>query len=290
MPAMADANQQPEAWLETPKGDHWPVQGNCAIGRSITNQIVLPENKVSRRHAIIHSQGAHEYWLVDLGSSNGTYLNGRRVSQPTRLQDRDQVSVGDAVLAFRQRTTPAATLSGVNDATITEIRRAHCWLLLADIVGSTQISRKLAAQDLSMMIGQWLGWSKELVERHQGVINKFLGDGFFAYWNETAPPAVIANALKELREAQERAQPHFRVVVHYGEVAMGGASLGEESLVGAAVNMIFRIEKLAGSMGESRLMSLDAQKLLAPHLQTTAVGEHELQGFSGKHPYYSFDA
>jgi len=286
---MADGQQQPEAWLESTKGEKWPIIGNCAIGRSLSNQIVLPESKVSRRHAIVHSQGAHEYWLVDLGSSNGTYLNGRRVSQPTRLQDRDQVTVGDAQMSFRQRTSPTATLSGINDATITEIRRGHCWLLLADIVGSTEISRKLTAQDLSMMIGQWLGWSKEVIERNQGVINKFLGDGFFAYWSDTVPPSMISRALKELREGQERAAPQFRVVVHYGEVAMGGASLGEESLVGSAVNMVFRIEKLASALGESRLMSHDAQTLLASHLETLQVGQHELQGFSGKNPYYTFE-
>ena len=285
---MADANQQAEAWVESTKGESFPILANCAVGRSLNNQIVLPEAKVSRRHAIIHSQGAHEYWLVDLGSANGTYLNGRRVAQPTRLQDRDQINIGDSVLAFRQRNSPTATLTGINDATITEIRRGHCWLLLADIVGSTQISRKLPAQELSMMIGQWLAWSKELVERNNGAINKFLGDGFFAYWSETTAPAVIGKALTELREGQDRAQPNFRVVLHYGEVAMGGASLGEESLVGSAVNMVFRIEKLASGLGESRLMSEAAQKLLAPYIPAAAIGDHELQGFAGKDPFYSF--
>jgi adenylate cyclase len=285
---MPDGVEQAEAWMESSAGESWAVGANSSIGRSLNNQVVLPESKVSRRHAIIHSQGQHEYWLVDLGSSNGTYLNGRRVSQPTRLQDRDQVTIGDSRLTFRQKHTPTASLSAVNDATITEIRHGRCWLLLADIVGSTQISRQLTPQDLSMMIGQWLAWSKEVIERNNGAINKFLGDGFFAYWDDKTSPETLARTLKELREGQDRAQPVFRVVLHYGDVAMGGASMGEESLVGSSVNMVFRIEKLASALGESRLMSKAAQTLLAPHLPTTSVGEHELQGFAGKETYYSF--
>jgi hypothetical protein len=43
----------------------------------------------------------------------------------------------------------------------------------------------------------------------------------------------------------------FRVVIHLEPVAVGGvASMGEESLIGKEVNFIFRLEKLAGSLGE----------------------------------------
>src|SRR5262249_23316782 len=131
-------------------------------------------------------------------------------------------------------------------------------------------------------------WSKELIERNHGAINKFLGDGFFAYWTEQTDAPTIARALGELRIGQNRAEPAFRVVLHYGEVAMGGASLGEESLVGSAVNMVFRIEKLAGAIGESRLMSEAAHRLLTAHMEIKPVGNYELQGFTGQEPYYAF--
>ena len=65
------------AWLELQDGSQKPIGNSCSIGRSDTNQIVLADSKVSRRHSIVHSQGEKEFWLVDLGSSNGTYLNGR---------------------------------------------------------------------------------------------------------------------------------------------------------------------------------------------------------------------
>ena len=89
----SDSTTPPQAWLEASVGTPTPVRGTCSIGRSATNEVVLPDDKVSRRHAMINAQGLGEFWLVDLGSSNGTYLNGRRVSQPSRLNDGDSIEI-----------------------------------------------------------------------------------------------------------------------------------------------------------------------------------------------------
>src|SRR5438067_9186593 len=90
------------AWLETPGRDTIQIQGNCSIGRSAKNTIVLDSPNISRRHAIINVQNVGEFWLIDLGSSNGTFLNKRRVHQPMKLCDQDQIIIGDFVFTFRQ--------------------------------------------------------------------------------------------------------------------------------------------------------------------------------------------
>src|SRR5947207_10080896 len=93
--------EEPEAWLER-EGQEHILQGNCSIGRAALNTIVLESAKVSRLHSIIHSERAGAFWLVDLGSSNGTFLNKRRIHEPVRLRDRDQITVGGNSLIFRQ--------------------------------------------------------------------------------------------------------------------------------------------------------------------------------------------
>jgi hypothetical protein len=93
---------KPEAELETADGRRVRVEGSCSIGRGSTNDLELADAKVSRRHALVQAQKQHEFWLIDLGSSNGTYVNGRRVTQPVLLRDRDQIEVGPFRLAFRQ--------------------------------------------------------------------------------------------------------------------------------------------------------------------------------------------
>src|SRR4051812_7216511 len=90
------------AWLESASGQKTPVRGTCFLGRASGNTLVLPSDRVSRRHAMVHAQGTDGFWLVDLGSANGTYLNGRRVSQPCRLADNDQIAVGDYSFSFHQ--------------------------------------------------------------------------------------------------------------------------------------------------------------------------------------------
>ena len=86
---MADEILSP-VWLEQVDGGRVEIQGTCSLGRAPSNQFVLRDEKVSRRHAIVHAQGQNEFWLVDLGSSNGTYVNGRRVAQPIQLRDRER--------------------------------------------------------------------------------------------------------------------------------------------------------------------------------------------------------
>ncbi len=73
----------------------------CTIGRDSGCRVVVQRHDVSRTHARIFREGGR-YILVDLASSNGTYVNGRRISAPQQLQSDDQISVGtgSAVLRF----------------------------------------------------------------------------------------------------------------------------------------------------------------------------------------------
>ncbi len=286
------ASTDPAAWLEKPGAPAIPIQGSCALGRAPSNQVVLADEKVSRRHALVHAQERNEYWLVDLGSSNGTYLNGRRVTQPTRLRDGDTVMVGDFLLRFHQPGAAGAQPApSAADETIHDIRSVNCWLLIADIAGSTQLVRRFADDRVPEITGSWLADCKQLIEECGGSINKFLGDGFFAYWHERERTAAsVAKALEGLKRMQEHAQPPFRVAVHYGRVFTGGGgSLGEESLLGNEVNFAFRMEKLAASIGEARLLSEPAWSRLAGSLPAaTPVGNHPVSSFEGEFPFYSF--
>src|SRR5437667_6639745 len=89
---------QPEeegAWLET-NGERHILRGSCSVGRASANTLVLDLPKVSRMHALIQLQNIGEFWLVDLGSSNGTFLNKRRVHQPVRLHDQDKIVIAQS--------------------------------------------------------------------------------------------------------------------------------------------------------------------------------------------------
>ena len=126
--------------LEPPEGRQMPVGGNVSLGRTPDNGVLLTDDRVSRRHALIHVQGDEEFWLVDLGSRNGTYLNERRVHQPIRLGDGDQIRIGPFRLTFRQTgVAPGAAAPDptTESRTFMDLRPQACWLLVADVAGST---------------------------------------------------------------------------------------------------------------------------------------------------------
>ena len=74
-----------------------PVQ----IGRGLQNEVRLFDTEASRRHAaIVWKEDA--WWIVDEGSSNGTFLNGRAVASE-RLRSGDQVQLGRTILLYSAR-------------------------------------------------------------------------------------------------------------------------------------------------------------------------------------------
>ena len=70
-----------------------------SIGRDPSNDLVLPDAMVSRRHAVIEYRGS-QYYLRDCNSSNGSLVNGDRVSE-RNLRDGDLMAIGTARLLFR---------------------------------------------------------------------------------------------------------------------------------------------------------------------------------------------
>ena len=279
-----------EAWLEQPDGERIVVAGNVSFGRTADNTVVLPDERVSRRHALIHPQGADGYWLVDLGSRNGTYVNQRRVGQPRRLHDGDRLQLGPFTFVFRLVHAAPATRTGevTTLQTLVDVRTLPCWLLVLDVQGSTNLARRLPAAELAVLMGRWFNACRQVIETHGGTINKYLGDGLLAYWlADKADAAALAKMVEALRPMQAAGTPAFRLVLHRGPVTFGGAaSLGEDSLSGPEVNFVFRMEKLAGQLGVPALFSAPAAAALATVLALTPRGEYPLPGFDGTHAFY----
>ena len=71
-------------------------QTEMIIGRDSGCDLVFTLQAISRRHARLFFQNG-EYFIEDLGSSNGTFVNRQRLSAPHQLQDGDQLHLGNAV-------------------------------------------------------------------------------------------------------------------------------------------------------------------------------------------------
>lgn len=83
------------------------------IGRSPANEISIPDPEISRKHARLVRQGA-EYAVEDLGSTNGTFVNDRRIVGLTPLHDGDIIELGEAVrLLYEAESTLPIELPGL---------------------------------------------------------------------------------------------------------------------------------------------------------------------------------
>lgn len=88
------------------QGKEFALTGmQMTIGRSASNEIVLNDPEISRRHAQFSRQG-DMYTIQDLGSTNGTFVNGQRCTGVVSLKDGDLVEFGDTIRTrFLRRTT-----------------------------------------------------------------------------------------------------------------------------------------------------------------------------------------
>jgi hypothetical protein len=84
------------------KGVRVPLDGPVTIGRSADADITIADSFVSSRHARV-SPGPGGPVVEDLGSTNGTVVNGKRIASPTALRKGDKVTLGDVVLRVERR-------------------------------------------------------------------------------------------------------------------------------------------------------------------------------------------
>lgn len=80
-------------------GAAYTIKNVLSFGRAESNTITLRDAKVSRQHAHIQQQG-NEYVLVDLNSSNGTYVNNERIEEHV-LTAGDEIRIGDTIMQFQ---------------------------------------------------------------------------------------------------------------------------------------------------------------------------------------------
>jgi adenylate cyclase len=280
-----------KSWLELASGESMPVAGACSIGRARSNQVVLSDDKVSRHHALIQMNENQECWIVDLASANGTYVNDRRIEQAALLRDRDVITIGSDRIVFRSSDTRGARDDddASLDRTAHDVRHLSAWLFLADVIDSSGIGRRLGPYAMAVTFSEWLGRCRDTLEARGGILDKPLGDGFFAFWPAAErTPAQVGEALLAFKELQRTSSLPFRMVLHRGPAFTGGQiASGAYRLFGPEVTFTFRMESLAKTLKIGCLLSEPAAEALGRHVATTAVGSHPVARHDGSFPFFS---
>lgn len=94
------------------EGQRWKITGALTLGRGQDCDVIIPLRQVSRHHCRI-STGQNGLQIEDLGSKNGTFLNGSLIQEPSMLNDGDEVQVSlaqDFIFLSSDATMPLESL------------------------------------------------------------------------------------------------------------------------------------------------------------------------------------
>ena len=104
------------------------LNDELTIGRTTENQITLPSNTVSRRHAVIY-QNQESVFIRDLGSANGVYVNDTLVRGTMQIEEQHQIRVGTYRIAI-ERLNHQENDRGGYQTTIVHPNQAHAKLVI----------------------------------------------------------------------------------------------------------------------------------------------------------------
>jgi FHA domain len=104
-PLDLSANLDPRLVVEASpslaQGREIPLAGGITIGRSEAADVTISDQFVSHMHARVTRRGAYHF-VVDLGSTNGTFLNDRRIESDAQLKVRDTLRIGQSILRYEE--------------------------------------------------------------------------------------------------------------------------------------------------------------------------------------------
>jgi adenylate cyclase len=255
------------------------------LGRDEGCDIVLPDQRVSRQHAMLYRTQDGSYYLADEGSSNGSFVNAARISLPTHLHDGDQISIGSVNLQFRQPGAPSRNGLRPDDNRPTTLIVAQSVelikiaILVADIRGFTHLAESMPVRALTELMNHWFREATLCVRGRDGIIDKFLGDCVYARSEANRDPAAALmrtlDAACELNRITARLNDSHsglpqRLQIGVG-INIGNAAVGTDqgrTAIGDAVNLTFRLQEQTKHLGRDILLNREAYLNLPADLWT----------------------
>jgi adenylate cyclase len=213
-----------------------------------------------------------EFYLIDLGSRNGSFVNGRRVSVPVTLHNGDRLTFGQTELEFYCPVTDPLTDSSLGmdsqefTATATLHVRRLISVLVVDIRDFTVMTRQLDEKILSEAIGTWFRRAGDIIREYGSWVDKYIGDAIMAVWIHGAQGVSheemirIAQALSALHTMTSHLHEQYPLPfplrvgagVNTGYAMVGNTGTGDRpdyTALGDTVNAAFRLESSTKQIG-----------------------------------------
>jgi adenylate cyclase len=196
--------------------------------------------------------------------------------------------------AFGQYLSPEVIRRLLVDPTLVEPKKTNITVMFSDIRGFTTISEKLDAQDLAVFLNEYLSDMTRIVFRHEGTLDKYIGDAVMAFWGAPSEEENHAgracntalDMMKRVQQIQKKwkveGKPHLDIGIglNTGVASVGqmGSNLRKGyTALGDAVNLSSRLEGLNKEYGthilvnETTYQSVNNDKFLFRELDLIRV-------------------
>jgi len=254
------------------------------LGRDVHNDIPIDDLTVSRNHAMVRRIGHDDYYLIDSGSANGSLLNGNRISMPTLLKNGDQIKIGNLSVQFvqEQKSISGNDTQSMLETVISDTPEiSEITILVADIRGFTTLSESINIRVLTKIMNTWFSQVSDIIIKNGGLVDKFIGDCVFARWQASADDKQTiyrilnaAVAINKITESIIKDYPEVPENIKIGVgINTGAASITagqDNSAMGDAVNLAFRLESATKVIGKDLVMSECAYKDLPKEFWATS--------------------
>ncbi|MBB3861615.1 adenylate cyclase [Novosphingobium hassiacum] len=254
--------------------------GICGFGRAASNTVVIDDSLASREHAIIRRNATGHCILNDLGSTNGTWLNGRPVQSPTQLKSGDKVQIGRHVLEFVQTMVPVELPDPMAGRTQFFMDKQLVSAVVIDIRGFTKLSADMGEQAIGAMMSDINREAGRVLDAAGVWSTKFIGDAILALWVHPANAIgrrdvvtvldVISSYQEIFRLAERQHQPprplRFGCGYNVGMATIGNigsSGAADFTAMGEAVNIAFRLETGTKDSGCDILIAQEVFRSLA---------------------------
>ena len=213
--------------------------------------------------------------------------------QPGRAKFCNQC--GNALAERRQRNAGTATANTLATNDLSSAERRQLTVMFCDLVGSTDLSQRLDAEDLRSVVRAYQQATSQVIQRYAGHIAQYLGDGLLVYFGypqaheDDAERAVRAGLeiLTALGTLNDTLEPTYairlaaRVGIHTGPVVigeMGGGAKSEVLAVGDTTNIAARLQAVAAP--DSEVISGATQRLVPGMFLLQDLGTPPLKGIA----------
>lgn len=238
------------------------------IGRSDQNDVVLSDDLASRHHAMLQRTSLGLCYITDLGSSNGTFVNGARISAPVILRPGDRIAVGMHKFSFQQDAAvqyPPVEAPEWLGSTALAAQQSLITVLVTDIRDFTGLAQRMDAFKLSMVIGAFFREAGKALQERGAWAQKYIGDAVMALWlHKTDTPdrsemIAVFDGLSQLTAIAGGLQRQFELNapisigagINTGLASVGnfGSSASADyTALGDVVNKAFRLESVTKEM------------------------------------------